>query len=84
VIGFGAPTKAGTTSVHGSPLGKDEIAAPAQAARLDHGPFEMPEAKPSERLAQDRHAQRQVARPWEGKNLAAMARRMRAEFDRRT
>jgi transketolase len=41
-IGFGAPTKAGTNKVHGSPLGKDEIAATRKALGWDYPPFEVP------------------------------------------
>ena len=33
-IGFGAPTKAGTNKVHGSPLGAEEIAGARKALRL--------------------------------------------------
>lgn len=45
VIGFGAPTKAGKSSVHGSPLGKDEL----RQAKLTFGfdpdkSFEIPDA----------------------------------------
>ncbi|MBA4118395.1 MAG: transketolase [Candidatus Puniceispirillum sp.] len=42
-IGYGAPTKAGTHGVHGSPLGKDECAAVREALGWDHPPFEIPD-----------------------------------------
>jgi len=41
-IGFGAPTKAGTKAAHGSPLGKDEIAATRKALGWTSPPFEIP------------------------------------------
>lgn len=41
-IGFGAPTKAGTKAAHGSPLGKDEIAATRKALGWSYEPFEVP------------------------------------------
>lgn len=41
-IGFGAPTKAGTASTHGAPLGDDEIAGAREALGWDAGPFEVP------------------------------------------
>lgn len=43
VIGQGAPNKAGTEKVHGSPLGADEIAATRQALGWRYGPFEIPQ-----------------------------------------
>ncbi len=43
VIGFGAPTKAGKASSHGSPLGGDELAAAKQALDWPHGPFDIPD-----------------------------------------
>ncbi|MFB2553423.1 transketolase [Ensifer soli] len=42
VIGFGAPNKAGTHKVHGSPLGKDEIAATRKALNWESEPFVVP------------------------------------------
>lgn len=41
-IGFGAPTKAGKSSSHGSPLGKDEITGARDALGWAHAPFEIP------------------------------------------
>jgi len=42
VIGKGAPNKQGTHHVHGSPLGKDEIAALRQELGWTLPPFELP------------------------------------------
>ena len=42
VIGFGAPSKAGTEVAHGSPLGPDEIAVMRQHLHWTHPPFELP------------------------------------------
>ena len=42
-LGFGAPTKAGKESSHGSPLGKDELAATRVQLEWPYGPFEIPE-----------------------------------------
>jgi transketolase len=41
-IGKGAPTKAGTSGVHGSALGAKELAGAKAALGWDHGPFEIP------------------------------------------
>ena len=43
IIGFGAPTKAGTAAAHGAPLGEDEIAGAREALGWPHAPFEIPE-----------------------------------------
>ncbi|MCB9978309.1 MAG: transketolase [Rhodospirillales bacterium] len=43
VIGFGAPTKAGKESCHGSPLGAEEIAGARAALGWSAGPFEIPD-----------------------------------------
>ncbi|MPZ38587.1 MAG: transketolase [Rhizobiales bacterium] len=41
-IGFGAPTKAGKASSHGSPLGADEIAGARKALGWSEAPFDIP------------------------------------------
>lgn len=43
IIGFGAPTKAGTAASHGAPLGDDEAAAAKRALGWDAEPFRIPE-----------------------------------------
>jgi len=43
IIGKGAPTKGGTSKVHGAPLGDEEIAATRKALGWAHGPFEVPD-----------------------------------------
>jgi len=43
VIGFGSPNKQGTSSVHGAPLGPDEVAAAREQLGWEHAPFEVPE-----------------------------------------
>jgi transketolase len=42
-IGFGAPTKAGTSKAHGEALGADELAGAKKALGWDYGPFEIPD-----------------------------------------
>ncbi len=43
IIGKGSPRKANTGSVHGAPLGADEIAATRAALGWTHPPFEIPD-----------------------------------------
>jgi transketolase len=43
IIGFGAPKKQGTSGVHGSPLGAEEIAGARKALGWDYPPFVVPE-----------------------------------------
>ena len=43
IIGFSAPTKAGTAGSHGSPLGPNEAAAAKSALGWNYPPFEVPE-----------------------------------------
>ena len=42
IIGYGAPKKQGTSGVHGSPLGADEIKAAREKLGWNHGPFDIP------------------------------------------
>jgi len=42
VIGYGAPKKAGTSGIHGAPLGDEEIAGTRSALGWTSGPFEIP------------------------------------------
>ncbi|MDR3522769.1 MAG: transketolase [Acetobacteraceae bacterium] len=78
IIGFSAPTKAGTAASHGAPLGADEAQAAKAAMGWNHAAFEVPEG---------------VADAWrEAGSRGASARRawlkrlahhpMRAEFER--
>ena len=42
-IGFGAPTKAGTSKAHGEPLGAESSPARKKALGWNYGPFEVPD-----------------------------------------
>lgn len=44
VIGKGSPNKAGTSKVHGSPLGPEEVKASKEALGLPQEPFYIPQA----------------------------------------
>jgi transketolase len=79
VIGFGAPNKAGTHKVHGSPLGADEIAATRVALGWPSEAFVIPEDVLSAwRTAGGRGAA--VRAEWE-KRLASSDKKV--EFERR-
>jgi transketolase len=82
VIGFGAPTKAGTEKSHGSPLGAEEIKGARQRLGWDLPAFEIP---PDARAAWRRAAERGrgTRQAWL-KRLAAAAPDQRAELERRT
>jgi transketolase len=41
-IGYGSPNKSGKSSIHGSPLGLDEIKLVRNALNWNHKPFEIP------------------------------------------
>lgn len=80
-IGYGSPNKAGTSGVHGSPLGDDEIAGTRAALGWDAAPFEIP----SDILDDWRVAGLAARKPraaWD-KNLDALDNSVRAEFERR-
>ena len=80
VIGFGAPTKAGTAATHGSPLGKDEVAGARVKLGWEAPPFEIPEPifTAWRKIGAKGKSQR---RKWI-KRHTAMAEADRAEFDR--
>lgn len=42
-IGFGAPTKEGSSSSHGAPLGDEELKGAKQNLGWNYGPFEIPD-----------------------------------------
>ncbi len=57
-IGFGAPTKQGTSKCHGAPLGADELAKMRQNLGWDYPAFEIPaEILQAWRAAGRRHAE---------------------------
>ena len=81
-IGFGAPTKAGKASAHGSPLGSEEITGARDALGWEHAPFEVPDDvldawRAAGARGKPAHAE------W-NKRLAALDAATRAEFERRT
>jgi transketolase len=43
VIGYGAPSKAGTAATHGSPLGAEEVKGARERLNWRYPPFEVPE-----------------------------------------
>ncbi len=81
VIGFGAPNKAGTHKVHGSPLGADEIAAARKALGWEEEAFVVPaDVLDAWRLAGLRSTK--TRKDWE-ECLAHADPEKRAEFTRR-
>ena len=80
-IGFGAPTKAGKASSHGSALGADEIAGARKALGWSEAAFEIPaDIRDAWRKASKRSQEAHAA--W-NKKLAALEAGKRAEFERR-
>jgi len=80
-IGYGAPTKAGKSSSHGSPLGADEIKGAREKLGWPYAPFEVP----ADILSAWRKAGER-SKPAHGdwkKRLAAMDAGTRADFERR-
>ncbi|WJR65639.1 transketolase [Neorhizobium sp. CSC1952] len=81
IIGFGAPNKAGTHKVHGSPLGAEEIAATRKALNWEAEAFVVPsDVLDAWRLAGLRSTT--TRKEWEDRLAAANAEK-KAEFVRR-
>jgi transketolase len=81
IIGFGAPTKAGTEKSHGSALGPDEIKGARERLGWELPAFEIPaDVLAAWRTAGERHKGARAV--WLGR-LAAAAPDQRAEFERR-
>lgn len=79
VIGKGAPNKGGTSKVHGSPLGADEVAAARAALGWAHAPFEIP----ADIAAAWLEAGKRGAAPHAEWKARLAAHTDRAEFERR-
>lgn len=81
VIGMGAPNKAGSHAIHGSPLGSVEMAATKSAIGWTAEPFEIPQDLLTKwrsigvRCSSER-------KDWDGR-FASLPRERRAEFERR-
>ncbi|HEX9769357.1 MAG TPA: transketolase [Kiloniellales bacterium] len=81
VIGFGAPTKAGSEKTHGAPLGPEEVAGARDKLGWAHPPFEVP----AEILAAWRGCGLKgaaLSAAWDAR-LARLPAADRAEFERR-
>ena len=81
VIGFGAPTKAGTAATHGAPLGAEEIAGAREKLGWPYPPFELPESiLAAWRAVGTKGAGLSAA--WDSR-VAALGDNERSEFERR-
>ncbi|MEX2296587.1 MAG: transketolase [Dongiaceae bacterium] len=79
VIGYGAPTKAGTAATHGSPLGADEIKGAREQLGWTAAPFEIP--SPIRDAWREAGARNRAQRDaWQTRHAAHQS---RGEFDRR-
>lgn len=79
-IGYGAPNKQGTSSVHGAALGDDEIIAAREFLNWPHAPFDIPcEIRDAWRLAGLKACQ--AHKNWKKRHDALDA-ETRGEFDR--
>ena len=80
-IGYGAPTKAGTSKAHGEALGADELKGAKQKLGISLEPFSVPDdVLKSWREAGSRGAA--ARKEWEAR-FATLGTRKRAEFERR-
>ncbi|MGN6410613.1 MAG: transketolase [Nitrobacter sp.] len=81
IIGFGAPTRAGTSKAHGEALGAEELAGAKKALGWDYGPFEIPDDVLKAWRSAGRKGKRQN-KEWRAR-LAAKSDAERSEFTRR-
>jgi transketolase len=80
-IGFGAPTRAGTSKAHGEPLGADEVAGARKALGWEFEPFVVPDDLLADwRAAGSRGAA--ARKEWQARFDAKPA-GVRGEFERR-
>jgi len=82
VIGYGAPTKAGSEKTHGAPLGDEEIAGARKKLGWPHPPFEVPDGILSAWRAVGARGEAERA-AWEGR-VAALDNDARGQFERVT
>jgi transketolase len=80
-IGFGAPTKAGTASTHGSPLGAEEIKGAREKLGWSYPPFEIPSDVLNWWRAAGQRS-KSAHKAWD-ERLAALPVEKRGEFARR-
>jgi transketolase len=81
IIGFGAPTRAGTSKAHGEALGAEELAGAKKALGWDYGPFEIPDDVLKAWRSAGRKGKRHN-KEWRAR-LAAKSDAERSEFTRR-
>jgi transketolase len=80
-IGYGAPTKAGTSKAHGSPLGEEELKGARKALGWKCAPFKVPEeVLDAWRIAGLRPCQKR--KKWE-KSFEALDADKKGDFERR-
>jgi transketolase len=82
IIGYGAPTKAGTNKAHGEALGAAELKGAKEKLGISLEPFSVPDdVLKSWREAGSRGAA--ARKEWEERMAATLSNRKRAEFERR-
>jgi transketolase len=82
IIGYGAPTKAGTNKAHGEALGAEELKGAKENLGISLEPFSVPDdVLKAWREAGSRGAA--ARNEWEARIAATLSDRKRAEFNRR-